>query len=288
MSSDVDFLEGLLYLEEIDFPTYYSPGAKERALELAIITKNPVHYLDEFFKKKVQNRLLELSEEDWTKRIRFPYGFIVARRNNYIWYPEAKEDNPAFKELVPYYENSPEDVRQELSKLLGNSDSPFLFSLLKLYEILLVHELCHNYNRENNVNIKLKWFSELFPDYVNYAFLKRYEKENPFDLHLFELLSKILYFGGHGIVKHKSIEDFEALYWRVGFANYLWYQGWFNMGVMDLYRMFGESLIENVISLYQSESGFDSSSEKLVARLNKEMDGVQGWYDEWVQQKSEL
>ena len=275
-----------MYLEEIDFPTYYSPGAKERALELAEIAKNSVHYLDEFFENKVQNRLLVLSEEDWTKRIEYPYGFI-AGRNNYLWYPEAKEDNPAFKELVPYYENSPEDVRQEHSKLLGNSDSPFLYSLSKWYEILLVHEFCHNYNRENNVNINIRWFYELFPDYVNYAFLKRYEKENPFDLHLFELLTKILYFGGHGIVKHTSFEDFETLYARVGLANYCWYHGWFNLGVMDLYRMFGESLIENVISLYQSESGFDSSSKKLVARLDREMDGLQDWFDEWVQQKND-
>jgi len=287
MGSDVDFLEGLKYLEEIDFPTYYSPGAYKRALTLAAIAKNSVHYLDEFFENKVQNRLLVLSEEDWTKRIEYPYGFI-AGRNNYLWYPEAKEENPLFKEIIPYYKNCPESLRQELAKLLGNCDSPFLYSLLRWYEILIVHEFCHNYNRENNVNIGLRWFYELFPDYVNYAFLKRYEKENPVDLHLFELLAKILYFGGHGIVKHTSFEDFETLYARVGFANYCWYHGWFNLGVMDLYKMYGESFIEKVIALYQSEPGFDSSSEKLVARLDKEMDGVQDWYDEWVQQKSEI
>ena len=152
---------------------------------------------------------------------------------------------------------------------------------------MMVHEFAHNYNRENGVTIKLKWFNELFCDYFTYAFLKRYEKENPVDVHLFELISKIMYLGGIEIVEHKSIEDFEALYWRVGFANYMWYQGRFNMGVMNLYKMYGESFIEKVIVLYQSESGFDSSSEKLVARLDKELEGVQGWYDEWVQQKSE-
>ena len=286
MSSSTDVLEGLLYLEEIDFPTYYSPGAYERALELAEIAKNSVHYLDEFFENKVQNRLLVLSEEDWTKRIEYPYGFI-AGRNNYLWYPAVKEDNPVFIEMVPYYENSPEDLRQEHSKLLSNCDSPFLYTLLRWWEVLMVHEFAHNYNRENGVTIKLNWFDELFCDYFTYAFLKRYEKENPFDVHLYELTSKIMFFGGIEIVEHKSIEDFEALYWRVGSANYCWYHGWFNKGVMDLYRMFGESLIKNVISSYQSEPGFDSSSERLVARLDKEMDGFQDWYDEWVQQKSE-
>ena len=150
----------------------------------------------------------------------------------------------------------------------------------------MVHEFAHNYNRENGVNIKLNWFDELLCDYFTYSFLKRYEKENPFDVHLYELASKIMFLGGIEIVEHKSIEDFETLYWRVGSANYCWYHGWFNLGVMDLYRMHGESFIEKVISLYQSESGFDSSSEKFVARLNKEMDGIQGWYDEWIKQKT--
>jgi hypothetical protein len=286
MSSDVDFLEGLLYLEEIDFPTYYSLGAYERALELAEIAKNSVHYLDEFFENKVQNRLLVLNEEDWTKRIEHPYGLIIAR-NNYIWYPAVKEDNPVFIEVVPFYENSPEDLRQEHAKLLNNSDSPYLYTLLKWWEVSMVHEYVHNYNRENEVTIKLKWFNELFCDYFTYAFLKRYEKENPIDVHLFELLSKIMYLGGIEIVEHKSIEDFEALYMRVGAANYCWYHGWFNLGAIDLYDVYGESFIEKVIALYQSESGFDSTSENLVARLDKEMDGLQNWYDEWVQQKSE-
>ena len=97
-----------------------------------------------------------------------------------------------------------------------------------------------------------------------------------------------MYLGGHDVVKHTSIEDFEALYNRVGAANYCWYHGWFNIGVMDLYLMYGECFIEKVIALYQSESGFDSSSEKLAERLDKELDGYQDWFDEWVQQKSDF
>jgi len=286
MSSDVDFLKGLEHLNEIEFPTYYSPGAKERALELAEIATNCVHYLDEFYQNKVQNRLLVLNEEDWTKRIEFPYG-LIAGRKNYLWYPTVKNDNPVFKELVPYYENSQDGLRQELDKLLNSRSSPYLFALLRWWEVLMVHEYTHNYNRENGVGIKLKWFDELFCDFFTYAYLKRYEKTNPVDLGLFELVSRIMYFGGYDVVKHRSIEDFERLYIRVGAANYCWYHGWFNVGVMSLFEMYGEGFIGMVIGLYQSENGFDSSSEELVARLEKELDGFQDWYVDWVKQKEE-
>jgi hypothetical protein len=43
MSSDVDFLKGLEHLNESEFPTYYSPEAKERATELAArASKKPI------------------------------------------------------------------------------------------------------------------------------------------------------------------------------------------------------------------------------------------------------
>ena len=148
----------------------------------------------------------------------------------------------------------------------------------------MVHEYTHNYNRENGVDIKINWFNELFCDYFPYAYLKRYEKTSPVDLGLFELVKKIIYFGGYDVVKHRSIEDFERLYWRVGAVNYVWYHGWFIVGVMSLFEMYGEGFIEMVIGLYQSENGFDSTSKQLVTRLDLELDGFQDWYDEWIKQ----
>ena len=150
----------------------------------------------------------------------------------------------------------------------------------------MVHEYTHNYNRENGVDIKLKWFDELFCDYFTYAYLKRYEKTNPVDLGLFELVSKIMYFGGYDVVKHRSIEDFEKLYIRVGAANYCWYHGWFNIGAMNLFTMYGDDFIKQVIGLYQSDSGFDSSNEHLVSRLDLELVGFQDWFNEWIKQKA--
>ena len=138
----------------------------------------------------------------------------------------------------------------------------------------MIHEYTHNYNRENRVTIKLKWFDELFCDYFTYAYLKRYEKTRPLDVQGFELLSKTLYVGGLGIVKYRSLEDFEKLYVNVGAANYCWYHGWFNVGVMNLFENYGEEFLTKIISLYQSDSGFDSTSEKLASRVEKELESL--------------
>ena len=282
MISGVDVFAGLEQLEEAKLPTYYSPGAKHRATELAETAGNCIHYIEGFYQNKVQNRLLVLTQQDWTKRLKYPYG-LIAGINNILWYPTART---VFKEIEPYYENAPDTLKQKLEQLFPDQESPYLSALLRWWEVLMVHEYTHNYNRENNVSIKLKWFDELFCDYFTYAYLKRYEGTGSIDVQLFELGSKILLVGGIGIAKHKNLDDFEELYVNVGAANYCWYHGWFNVGAMNLYEKYGEDFIRKIISLYQSESGFDSSCEQLVSRLDLELEGVQDWFDEWIKQES--
>lgn len=284
MVSGEDALEGLKQLYEAQLPTYYSPGAKQRAKELSEIAGNCVHYLEGFYENTVPNRLLVLNEQDWKKRLKYPYG-LIAGINNILWYPTAKTENPVFIEMKPYYENAPDDLKQKLDRLYPDQESPYLSALLRWWEVLMVHEYTHNYNRENNVSIKLKWFDELFCDYFTYAFLKRNEVTNLVDVRIFEIISELMYVGGLEVVQHRSLSDFEELYTNVGAANFCWYHGWFNHGVKSLYDKYGEDFLTTIISLYQSDSGFDSSSEQLVSRLDLELDGFRDWYDDWYKQK---
>jgi len=285
MISGVDILEGLEQLKGAKLPTYHSPEARQRAIELAETAGSCVHYLEGFYENKVENKLLVLNEKDWTKRLEYPYG-LIAGIQNYLWYPLARTENPVFKEMIPYYENAPNNLRIKLSQIYPEQSSQYLGTLLRWWELAMVHEYAHNYNRENEVSIQLKWFDELFCDYITWAYLKRYEETNPLDVQGIESLSEIMYVGGMELVKHRSLEDFEELYVNVGAANYCWYHGWFNLGAVNLYDKYGEAFIIKIISLYQSESGFDSSSVQLVSRLDLVLEGFQDWYDEWIKQEA--
>lgn len=284
MISGVDVYAGLEHLEEAKLPTYYSPGAKKRATELAEIAGNCAHYLESLYPKKVPAKLLVLNEKDWTKRITYPYG-LIAGNDNILWYSILGPENHVFKDMIPFYNNAPNGLRRKLEKHYPEQSSPYLYSLHRWFEILMVHEYGHNYNKANNVYIKQNWFKELLCDYLSYSYLRKYKENNPLDLQLFETLSEIMFVGGLSVVNHRSIEDFERLYDGVGAANYCWYHGWFNLGAMNLYDMYGETFIGKIIGLYQYESGFDSTTERLVSRLDLELDGFQNWYDEWIKQR---
>jgi hypothetical protein len=284
MSTLEDRLSGLIHLEGFPFPTYYSAGAKGRAERLSTIASNCLHFIKEFYKTDIPIKLLVLNEVDYYER--YPEGSygLIHGFDDLLWYPTYEEDNPVYADMVPYYENGPSHLKQKLGELLPDSESPFLTACLMWWETYMVHEMFHNYSKADGVRIQLRWFDELFGDYINYAFLKRYHEQYKTELHVAEVYFEILYIGGHSIVKHSSIEDFERLYTGVGNANYCWYHGWFNVGVFDLYEMYGEDFIEKVNNLFKSDTGFDSSSETLVARLGNELDGFLDWYEEWIKQ----
>ncbi len=279
-----EVLEGLVFLDGTDFPTYYSQGAKTRAERLSTIAMHSVNFIQEFFTVQIQTPLLVLTEEDMTQRIEGPYGFIWGR-DNFVWYPMCAEDNPVYQAMIPYYENSPFSLRQTLAELLPDSEAPFLTACVIWWDTYLAHELFHNYSRADGVQIGLRWFDELFGDYINYAYLRRYAHLYPTELKVSEILFELIYQGGRLLAHHTSLEDFEELYSGVGVANYCWYHGWFNMGVFELYELFGEDFISQVIALYKSESGFDATGDTLATRLESVCPGFQNWYLAWRQQR---
>jgi len=285
MSTIEDRLSGLTHLEGYPFPTYFSSGAKVRAESLSTIASDCIDFIQEFYKTNIEIKLLVLNEADYYER--HPEGSygLIRGFDSLLWYPTCGEDNPVYADMFPYYVNSPSHLKQRLGELLPDSESPFLAACLMWWETYMVHEMYHNFSKADGVRIQLRWFDELFGDYINYSFLKRYSDQYETELKVAEVYYELLYRGGHSVVKHSSIEDFERLYLGVGNANYCWYHAWFNVGVFELYEMYGEAFIEKVNSLYKSEPGFDSSSAVLSDRLDRELEGYLSWYNEWIQQK---
>jgi hypothetical protein len=144
-----------------------------------------------------------------------------------------------------------------------------------LFDHLVVHEFTHGFQEKTRVRLGAAWLSELFADYTAYAFLKRFEAKFSKDLRVIELLARVMYEGGKPLVKHTSLEDFERLYARVGFLNYVWYHGKFLMGVFELYERYGESFIGNLIE------AFKVTDDILGQKIGKSCKGFEKWFKTW-------
>ena len=281
----ISVFSGLTKLEGYTFPTYYSTGAKNRAIELSKIASSCHEYIKELYPVEIPLTLLVLNRTDSEKKNPGHMFELIRGYKNILWYPNLKEENAVYKEMLPYFENGPDELKQRLRNLLPDSSNPFLTAGLNWWNTYVIHEMFHNYAPAYGVKINLSWFDELVGDYVTYAFLKRYSDQYRVELDVSEVSFSLLYKGGHSLVQYNSIADFERLYTGVGAANYCWYHAWFNVGAFELYKMYREEFINEVNELYRSESGFDSTSEQLVSRLDLELEGFKDWYDEWIKQR---
>jgi len=273
MSTLEDYVKGLSSLKTKTIQTYYSSGAGKRASQLAAKADSSYLYLKGFFKVDADLALLVLSSEDWSKRTSFPYGVLFSDMG--AIHLTADVETPAIRMLSPMFDNCPKPLRESLTSEVGRKETSFTHAVQMLFDHLIVHEFTHGFQEKTRVRFGAAWLSELFADYTMYAFLKRFEVKFSKDLRVIEVLARVMYEGGKPLVKHTSLEDFERLYARVGFLNYVWYHGKFLMGVFELYERYGESLIGNLIET------FKVTDDIIGQKIGKSCKGFEKWFETW-------
>jgi len=268
-----EYVKGLDVLKVKIVPTYYSPGARERAYELASKADRSYAFLKGFFKADADLVLLVLNSDDWSKRTSFPYGVLYSEMG--AVHLAADIETPAIKSLSPMFDNCPEVLKKALTSAVGYEEAAFTSAVQILFDHTIVHEFTHGFQEKRRIRFGAAWLSELFADYAIYAFLKRFEAKYKKDLHVVEILAKAMYEGGRPLVKHTSLEDFERLYARVGFLNYVWYHGKFLIGVFELYNKYGESFINNLIDT------FKVTDDIIAKRIGVSCKGFEQWLRTW-------
>jgi len=274
MSTLEEYVKGLDVLKIKVVQTYYSPGTRERASKLASMADKSYAFLKGFFKADADLSLLVLDSDDWNKRFpTAPYGLLVTDMG--AIHLAAETETPAIKALSPMFDNCPEALKKSLTSAMGDEEAAFTKALQILFDHLIVHEFTHGFQEKRRIRFGAAWLSELFADYTTYAFLKRFKAEYKKDLRVVEIVAKAMYEGGRPLVKHTSLEDFERLYARVGFLNYVWYHGKFFMGVFELYNKYGESFINNLIDT------FKVTDDIIAKRIGVSCKGFEQWLRTW-------
>jgi len=276
MSTLEEYVKGLDALKIKVVQTYYSPGARERAYELASMADRSYSFLKGFFKTEADLALLVLNPDDWSKCTSFPYGVLYAEYG--VVHLTADVETPAIKSLSPMFDNCPEALKKSLASAVGRKEAAFTRAVQILFDHLIVHEFTHGFQEKTRVSFGSAWLSELFADYTTYAFLKRFRTEYRKDLQVTEVVARAMYEGGRPLVKHKSLEDFERLYARVGFLNYAWYHGKFFLGIFELYNKYGESFISNLIKM------FKVTDDMIAQKIGKSCKRFEEWFETWKQE----
>ena len=285
MTKVMGFLDPI-FVKETKYPTYCSPGARERALQLSKVAEKAHAFLNEFIKADSEVSLLVLNEEDWKLRFKkINYGMMTGTRG-IIHFP-ADEETPPVNIARPLYDNAPLNLKKRLIEVVGEVGDPYGKAMIAYRSSKVVHELTHVFldgcpdllrspTSYGGLVFGVHWFNEFLCEYTQYAFLRRHEEEYSYQLSINHLLPELIYRGGLRLVKH-TWADFNRLYTDVGVLDFLWYLFRVTLGAMELYEVYGEEFIG-----YAIES-FKPSNDFLVRNLEACHGGLGDWFGGWLE-----
>ena len=147
-----------------------------------------------------------------------PYGIPHGSSYPYVIFVPATDANPVTTLALQMKTKASASILQQIARTgITYEDAARIFVTL-----IALHELGHVYTEASRVKPGNKWLNEFLATYHAYAFLSA---NHPRLAELWRAMNEVY---STGVTPtHRSLEDFERLYIRVGIENYGWYQGRF-------------------------------------------------------------
>ena len=208
---------------------FYTAGFDVRAKTIQKLFNNSIDFYTNIFpEKKFLVPVYLLDKPDWNKlHFFYPYGLPFYEPTYGILVVPAEKD--------------------ALAKLAGLKDIPKTpDSVLTGLDHQPLHELGHYFFFTLNNIYKEKWFNEFLATYFLICYVKEKNLEPDMETTLEDELK------ADSQEPHKSLNDFENLYFGVGPKNYGWYQNKFAQLALKLYPQFKTDLIKKVLVNYET------------------------------------
>ena len=205
-------------------PTYYSPGARERAEMLQAWLRSADTFFQDRLKIAPGFELVVLSPEHWAVLSPGPYGVPFYTSNpNRVVMPAIPEQAVVTQIYSASRVALPAGAAAELQAVGVSYDD----AVLQVLDYIGFHEVGHvyitalGYHPGNSP----RWLSELLATYAAYSYL---QAEQPSAITVWDALSEALL--GFVQPSSRSLEDFNELGARgLGPATYGWFQSHFNL-----------------------------------------------------------
>jgi hypothetical protein len=250
-------------------PAHFSPGAEERARTLQKVLIDASAFYQERLGAAPAFTLALLDPPAW-KSVAIggaPYGLpFVAGSPPVVVLPFRQEGA-----VVTGYMANASRLPADVVKLVEASRRPFAAHVADMVDLVGYHELGHLYVVELGINPHTPWFSEMLATYFGYAFLA---ERLPEMARTWEIVSRS---DGGSPQKHRSLADFERLYFGVGPDNYIWYQGRFSERVFAIFAIDGLDFLRKVKDAFPSPANEKLTSDTLLERLEKIRPGFKAW-----------
>jgi hypothetical protein len=176
-----------LHLDSLrgNVPTYYSPGARERAASLQRAVDEELTFFVSILKIKTKLALAVLSEADWTKIRPTPYGEPwVSDAPHVVLMPADLRSSV----IVKGFASSGGRASANTRAALESAGVPFESAPYRLNDLIAFHEIGHVIVADYGLEQTQHWFNEMLATYAAYAFMR---VRRPEDARAFDALMRL-------------------------------------------------------------------------------------------------
>jgi hypothetical protein len=207
-------------------PTYYVPAQSDRANIIRLLLEDAVTFFEDQLGITSDLSFALLGPMEWQAIIdEFPYGLPWVSSPPHMIVLPATLEHPLGEMIV-----------KMVSKHRSSFDpaQPVQQAAEDFISLVGVHEVGHIFVEQYGIDPPALWVSELLASFLAYAFLNA---QYPQQVALWQGVSER--FAQTIVPQFSTLADFERLYAGVGFENYLWYQGVFQLRVDEVWQACG-------------------------------------------------
>jgi hypothetical protein len=250
---------------------YYSKGHKKRAKELSGLVEAAMRFYEEKLKIKAELSVAVLTKADWERVVEgIPFGFPFVSATPHVVLLPATYDG----EVVRLVTGLRRKASSATLKKIEKAGFTFEQGAEKLVDLIGLHELGHVLTHAYGIRSPSLWSYEFLATYFAYAYLR---DGHPEWATLFAALTFDLQYHDADKPKYTSLDAFDRLYFKVGPANYGWYQSAFLGRVEQVYDAKKFSFLEKMREAYPIGTKENEPPRVVLERLEQICPGFKAW-----------
>lgn len=248
-----------------DITSYFVGDSREHARKLASMLQESRDFYRDSLHVDVALNLAVLDSARWVQVSPQPYGLLNVDAAM-VFMPATPHGvvAEAYRRLEP---RLPRAVLDSLAKLHLSWEN----AINEMVDLVAYHEIGHSFIAQFGIRAPNLWLNEMLATYLAYAFMRA---RHPELASLWDVMCDADLAAYTPV--HRTLEDLETLYSRVGADNYVWYQSQLQPRIRAIYSTQGFDFLRRVKEVFPIGTATLPPSE-VLQRLERVAPGFTEW-----------
>ena len=259
--------------------THFSPGSRERAVELKALLERAANFYKSSLGLEPEVTLAAIGPKEWPLLLTKPYGLPTMRTGpcsrfgsngppQYLAIVPATVGGPIYKDWIAMKGSLSPKTIEKLRRAGMSYEQAGEF----LLDFVALHELGHAYAQAMGIHTVSSFFAEFITDYMVYAFMRSTPER------MDKKLMLVINANIEGITPiHANIDKFEKFQSREHPPTEAWYNSSFTVLAEKVYRSRDKTFLRNVQKAFANERYQSIDNDEILRRLDKIHPGFIKW-----------